>query len=276
MCKVVGYGLTECSPLICHRRTDSNLVAGGCVGQPVTDTEIRVVDVNADTEKERQSLESGNCGLVLARGPQVMAGYYNNKKATQKSIDKWGWFDTGDLGYINPATGDLFITGRAKDTIVLSNGENIEPNPIEDALLGCKLIDQIVLRGQDEKQLSAIAVLNPRELAVAGFIDEKEGERLQQYADKINEPLCPFDEYKAASEELNKSIHALRLNKQLQAHLKDESKRLLHNFRKWEQVSEFETLLEPFAMVNGLLTQSYKVKRGSVLEKYWPSNQKTM
>ena len=100
-------------------------------------------------------------------------------------------------GYINPATGDLFITGRAKDTIVLSNGENIEPNPIEDALLGCKLIDQVVLRGQDKKQLSAIVVLNPRELATAGFIDEKEGERLQQLVDQINEPLCSVGQYKS-------------------------------------------------------------------------------
>lgn len=104
-CKVLTYvslhrilGLTECSPLICHRRTDSNLCAGGCVGLPVTGTEIRVVDVDADTDKERPALENGKCGLVLARGPQVMKGYYNNIKATQKSIDSFGWFDTGDLG----------------------------------------------------------------------------------------------------------------------------------------------------------------------------------
>ena len=93
---VVGYGLTECSPLICHRRTDSNFVAGGCVGFPVTGTEIRVVDVSAHTDKERPSLENGRVGLVLARGPQVMKGYYNNKKATDESIDEFGWFDTGE------------------------------------------------------------------------------------------------------------------------------------------------------------------------------------
>ena len=71
--------------------------------------------------------------------------YYNDQKATEKSIDSFGWFDTGDLGYINPATGDLFICGRAKDTIVLSNGENVEPNPIEDTLIGCKLIVSTLL-----------------------------------------------------------------------------------------------------------------------------------
>ena len=151
-------------------------------------------------------------------------------------------------GYINPATGDLFITGRAKDTIVLSNGENIEPNPIEDALLGCKLIDQVVLRGQDTKQLSAVVVLNPRELATAGFIDGKEGERLQQLVDQINEPLCSVGQYTAAAEELNRSVEGLHQNKQLQDRLKDDSKRLLQNFRKWEQVVEFDILLEPVSL----------------------------
>jgi len=139
----------------------------------------------------------------------------------------------------------LFITGRAKDTIVLSNGENVEPNPIEDTLLGSQLIDQVILRGQDEKQLSAIVVLNPRELAIAGFINDKEGERLQQLCDKINEPLCSVDTYNAASRELNESLETLRMNKQLHDHLKDDSKRLLQKFRTWEQVTDFDIRLEP-------------------------------
>ncbi len=75
----VGYGLTECSPLICHRRTDSNLIAGGCVGLPVKDTEVRVVDVDSDADDgEREALEHGKTGLVLARGPQVMKGYVHS------------------------------------------------------------------------------------------------------------------------------------------------------------------------------------------------------
>ena len=82
--------------MICHRRSDKNLVAGGCVGLPVTNTEIRLFDVNAPANSQREPLENGLCGLVLARGPQVMKGYYNNEKATQKSIDEWGWFDTGN------------------------------------------------------------------------------------------------------------------------------------------------------------------------------------
>ena len=77
--------------------------------------------------------------------------------------------DTGDLGKINPATGDIIITGRAKDTIVLSNGENVEPQPIEDAIVGTSLlVDQAILLGQDQNYLSAFLVVNPAELARRG------------------------------------------------------------------------------------------------------------
>eukprot|EP00970_Alexandrium_tamarense_P020850 scaffold15773_cov193-Alexandrium_tamarense.AAC.2 len=271
------------------------LVAGGCVGLPVTSTEIRVVDVNAKAgDAERTSIEKGQIGLVLAKGPQVMKGYYNNQKATNKSIDKYGWLDTGDLGYINPATNDLFITGRAKDTIVLSNGENVEPSPLEDVLLGCNMIDQVTITtSQDEKQLHAIAVLNPRVLAEKGFIDNETGEMLQSLVDQINDPRCSKANYEKAVEALSKYQEEIRGNKRLHSFLVDEAKRLLKKFRKWEQIGSFYVLIEPvssisaldfmniilfsshvvcpiiqFAMVNDLLTQSYKVKRGMVIEKY--------
>jgi long-chain acyl-CoA synthetase len=134
---VVGYGLTECSPLLSFRRHDANLVFAGSAGKACADTEMRVVDpASKAVDTSRPSLPIGEIGVVLGRGPQIMKGYYKNAKETAKAIDKFGWFDTGDLGRINPATGDLILTGRAKDTIVLSNGENIEPIPIEDAILG--------------------------------------------------------------------------------------------------------------------------------------------
>jgi long-chain acyl-CoA synthetase len=64
-----------------------------------------------------------------------MKGYYKNPAATAKAIDADGFFDTGDLGKVNVATGDIILTGRCKDTIVLSNGENVEPQPLEDSIL---------------------------------------------------------------------------------------------------------------------------------------------
>lgn len=88
-----------------------------------------------------------------------MQGYYKQPEATAKAIDPEGWFDSGDLGYLTPAQ-DLVITGRAKDTIVLSNGENIEPQPIEDACTRSSFIDQMMVVGQDQKCLGALVVPN--------------------------------------------------------------------------------------------------------------------
>lgn len=267
----VGYGLTECSPLLSFRRTDANLVTAGCAGQPCTDTEIRIVDPEAKVTggMERNSLPDGTAGVILGRGPQVMKGYYKNPEATAKAIDNFGWFDTGDLGRINPATGDLILTGRAKDTIVLSNGENIEPVPIEDAIFGCSpLIDQVMLAGQDGRGLVAILVLNPNELANEGSIDRKEADILQTASEALNDPKCSSTDCETNGARLREASEKVRTNTKLQAEISKLLKSSTSNFRKWEKVSKFYLTLEPFAMANGLLTQSYKVKRDQVLQRY--------
>ncbi|MEO1185001.1 MAG: AMP-binding protein [Cyanobacteria bacterium J06636_27] len=148
----VGYGLTETSPVTHARRHWSNL--RGSAGLPIPGTEVKIVDL--ETRKE---LPNGEKGLVLLKGPQVMQGYYKNPEATEKAIDKEGWFDSGDLGWLTPRQ-DIVLTGRAKDTIVLTNGENIEPLPIEDACLRSSYIDQIMLVGQDKKSSGALIVPN--------------------------------------------------------------------------------------------------------------------
>jgi len=268
----VGYGLTECSPLIAHRRVDSNLVTAGCVGQPCLDTELRVVDPEVkpdDIQSERPALPDGEVGVVVARGPQVMTGYYRNLEATNKAIDRFGFFDTGDLGRINPSTGDLILTGRCKDTIVLSNGENIEPSPIEDAILSqSSLIEQIMLTGQDGRSLTAILVLNPNELINSGFLDQKKGEILQQQNEDVNDPKCAVEESKSLCEVLSKASEMLRENDSLQSTIMADIREATSDFRKWEQVQDIYITLEPFAMSNGLLTQSYKVKRDAVVNRY--------
>ncbi|MEL6501458.1 MAG: AMP-binding protein, partial [Cyanobacteria bacterium J06623_1] len=113
----VGYGLTETSP-ITNARTPQHNVRGSA-GRPLPETEIRIVD-----PQTRQNLPQGQRGLVLIKGSPLMKGYYQNPEATAKAIDQEGWFDSGDLGWLTPH-GDLVLTGRAKDTIVLTNGENI-------------------------------------------------------------------------------------------------------------------------------------------------------
>lgn len=266
---LVGYGLTECSPLLSHRRTDANLITPGCAGQPCLETEIRVVHPEAKAgDTERPALPNGTPGVVLGRGPQVMRGYYKNEEATAKAIDKFGWFDSGDLGKINPVTGDLILTGRAKDTIVLSNGENIEPVPIEDAIVESKFIEQVMLTGQDGRKLLAIIVLNPDELVNAGFLEKKDGAAILKANQKVNDPKCSSEDGKENCSLLSTASERLRQSDSLKKAILADVKKATKSFRQWEQVNEIYITLEPFAMVNGLLTQSYKVKRDSVMGRY--------
>jgi long-chain acyl-CoA synthetase len=267
----VGYGLTECSPLISFRRNDANLITAGCAGTACTDTEFRIVDPNVPptTDRPRSSLPIGEVGLIIAKGPQVMKGYYKNKEATDKAIDTFGWFDTGDLGRVNPATGDLLLTGRAKDTIVLSNGENIEPVPIEDSIIGASpYIDQVMLTGQDGRSLIAITVLNPIELLNGGFIDSVQAEKIQKSIEIVNDPKCSPEDSATHCQILISASADLRKNTSLQSMIEDIIKSATNNFRKWEKVNDCYLTLEPFAMSNGQLTQSYKVKRNQVSERY--------
>ena len=296
---LVGYGLTECAPLLAHRRSDCNLVTAGCVGFPCSDTELRVVDPESKAEDgERTSLPIGETGVVIGRGPQVMKGYYKNAEATSNAVDRFGFFDTGDLGRINPLTGDLILTGRAKDTIVLSNGENIEPQPIEDAILSqSSLIEQVMLSGQDGRSLVAITVLNPNALVEAGLLDESRLKaisksiffgpnrllfahmiiRIDCFLDTIvndyeavNNPKCSEEESQVACERLESVSKEIRSNNDLVSKVQSEVKQATSSgaFRKWEQVKEVFLTLEPFGMSNGLLTQSYKVKRDFVAKRY--------
>jgi long-chain acyl-CoA synthetase len=248
------------------------LVTAGCVGFPATDTELRVVDPEANPEKgERVALPNGQAGVVIGRGPQVMKGYYKNPEATAKAIDRYGWFDTGDLGRINPLTGDLILTGRAKDTIVLSNGENIEPSPIEDAIMSdSNLVEQVMLLGQDGRNLIAITVLNPNALADAGLLDESVAKEIMQDYEKVNDPKCTAEACMEACERLAKASNEIRSNAVIPSRVASDVKQATSSgaFRKWEQVNDVYVTFEPFAMANGLLTQSYKVKRDFVTKRY--------
>ncbi|KAH8519510.1 hypothetical protein H0E87_001062, partial [Populus deltoides] len=145
-----GYGMTESSPVLAARQLSNNVL--GSVGHPIRHTEFKIVD--AETGK---SLPYGSKGIVRVRGPQVMKGYYKNPLATKQAVDEDGWLNTGDLGWIAPyhsrgksrrCGGVIVLEGRAKDTIVLSTGENVEPLELEEAAMKSSLIQQIVVIGQ--------------------------------------------------------------------------------------------------------------------------------
>ena len=242
---LVGYGLTETAPVTNARRLDRNL--RGSSGQPLAETEIKIVD-----PQTHHTLPQGKTGLVLIRGPQVMQGYYKKPEATAKAIDSEGWFDSGDLGWVT-ADNDLVLTGRAKDTIVLTNGENIEPQPIEDACVRSKYIDQIMLLGQDQKALGALIVPNL--------------EALQQWvtsqALNLNLPSPDASESEIANSDLN--------DRAIQDFFRQELNREVKNrpgYRPDDRINTFQLILEPFSIDNGMMTQTMKIKRPVVRKHY--------
>jgi long-chain acyl-CoA synthetase len=217
------------------------------------ETEIRIVD-----PETRKPLPVGERGLVLIRGSQVMKGYYKNPEATAKAINPEGWFDSGDLGWLTPQN-DLVLTGRAKDTIVLTNGENIEPQPIEDACLRSAYVDQIMLVGQDQRSLGALIVPNL--------------EALQQWAasqnlhlhlpDSVpNQPATPTQEFRKTIDLDSKEVQNLfrtELNREVQNR---------PGYRPDDRIGSFKLILEPFSVENGMMTQTLKIRRPIITERY--------
>jgi long-chain acyl-CoA synthetase len=242
---IIGYGLTETSPVTNARTLEHNL--RGSSGKPLPATEIKIVD-----PESRQPMLVGQKGLVLIRGGQVMQGYYKKPEATAKAIDPDGWFDSGDLGWVTPDN-DLVLTGRAKDTIVLTNGENIEPQPIEDACLRSIYIDQIMLVGQDCKCLGALIVPNLDNL--------KQWTQQQQL-------ILDFPELGASLAEIDKSDLS---GKAIQDLFRQELNREVKNrsgYRADDRIGTFKLILEPFSSDNGMMTQTMKIKRPVVTERY--------
>ena len=152
---VNAYGMTECSPAIAGRGLSCQTY--GTLGPPVPETVVRIVSEEGDP------LSAGEEGLIEVQGPQVTAGYENNEEENRKSFTEDGFFKTGDLGKLT-IHGELVITGRAKDIIVLASGENIDPSRIESAITMFPFIDDAVLVGQDKKGLGALLVPNLEEL----------------------------------------------------------------------------------------------------------------
>lgn len=247
---LVGYGLTETSPVLTARRFWHNL--RGSAGRPIPETAIRIVD-----PETRRTLKPGERGLVLARGPQIMQGYYQNPEATATAIDGDGWFDTGDLGWLN-TQGDLILTGRAKETIVLTNGENIEPQPIEDACLRSAYIDQIVLVGQDRKYLGALVV--PNFEALEGWASR---ENVRLYLPETGTGEMASERAAEGEIALNSDVVHRLFRQELNREVKNRP-----SYRSDDRIGTFWLLDEPFSIENGMMTQTLKIKKPVVVERY--------
>ena len=164
---IEGYGLTECSPVISVNHLDNYKF--GSVGPVVPGVEVRI--------------ESD--GEILARGRNIMKGYWNNPEATRQAVDEEGWLHTGDIGFLDPE-GFIHITDRKKHLLVSSGGKNIAPQPIENLFLSSKYIEQFMLIGDRRMFLTALIV--PDFEALREFADSR-NIRYSSNTDLARDPL---------------------------------------------------------------------------------------
>lgn len=139
----VGYGATECAPIISYSDYH-NFVQGSC-GRAAYLMEVKI------DSKDPENVE----GEILARGPNVMLGYYKNPEATQQVLDKEGWYHTGDLGTMD-ANGNIFIKGRSKNMLLGASGQNIYPEEIEDKLNSMPLVSESIVIQDGDKLIALV------------------------------------------------------------------------------------------------------------------------
>ncbi len=212
-----GYGLTETSPLLTVNRMDSNEPAS--VGQAAPGTELKVGDNN----------------VLLARGPQVMLGYWNNPAATAAVLSADGWFNTGDQARIGPS-GHVYITGRIKDIIVMGTGEKVPPVDMELSIISDPLFEQVLVLGEGKSYLAALVSLNQEQWA----------------------KLSASANFQTGNPNIE-AVHKVLLER-IGARM--------NSFPGYAQIRRVCATLTPWTVENGFLTPTLKVKRAKVLENY--------
>jgi long-chain acyl-CoA synthetase len=215
-----GYGLTETSPVATANPPTNNVPAS--VGLPIPGVEVKI----------------GERGAVLIRGPNIMMGYWQNEEATRAMIQDDGWLNSGDTGRIGEL-GHVFITGRVKEIIVLSNGEKLPPNDMEAAITRDPLFEQVMILGEGKPYLSVMTVLN--------------AEHWHKLAAELG--LDPASDADLRSEAVEQAVLA-RIGAQMSS------------FPGYAQVRLVSVMLEPWTVENGLLTPTLKLKRSKVMEKF--------
>jgi long-chain acyl-CoA synthetase len=215
-----GYGLTETSPVITVNRLEK--IKFGSVGPPIPDVEVKIAED----------------GEILARGPNIMKGYYKMEEETREAI-KGGWFYTGDIGYVDE-DGFVVITDRKKDIIVTAGGKNVAPQPIENAIKTNTYMADVLVIGDRRKFMSALIVPN--------------FEKLEDYA-RFNG--IPFEDRK----DLIKKDVIIKF-------MEAEVDRATPNFASYEKIKKVALLDKEFTIADGEITPTFKIKRSFVEKKY--------
>ncbi len=214
-----GFGMTECSPIAAANRPEDNLPAS--VGTALPGVELKIGEHNA----------------LMIKGPNVMLGYWANPEATRTILSADGWLNSGDTARFDDK-GHVFITGRLKEIIVLSNGEKLPPVDIEAAIARDPLFEQVMLLGEGKPYLSVMAVLN---------------------ADQWMK-LCVEKGFDASPIAVKSKPVEEALRGRIAAQMKA--------FPGYAQVRRVTASLEPWTVENGLLTPTLKLKRAKVMEKF--------
>ncbi|PRY89799.1 AMP-dependent synthetase/ligase [Mongoliibacter ruber] len=218
-----GYGLTETSPVVSASICNLEDIRIGMVGKIVKEVEVKIAED----------------GEILAKGPNIMQGYYKQPELTAEVIDEEGWFHTGDIGEIHEGH-YLKITDRKKEMFKTSGGKYIAPQPMENKFKESPLIEQVLVVGENKNYPSALIVPS-----ITG---------LQDWCKHKDIPYTTDDEMLAKPEILDKYQKEIdRLNKY---------------FGKWEQVKKFKILNNQWNIETGELTPTMKLKRKVIHQKY--------
>ncbi|MDR1653082.1 MAG: AMP-binding protein [Prevotellaceae bacterium] len=190
----IGYGMTECAPLISYTPYNE-FIASSC-GRILPKMEVKVIDVNPET---------GN-GEICVRGENLMLGYYKNPEATAEAIDDNNWLHTGDVGYVSNK-GDIFLRGRNKTMILGSNGQNIYPEEIEAKLDMMPYVSECLIVKR-KKKLVALVYVDPNELEEHHIDEEMLEELLEVNRTELNRQVAKYeriDEIELVKDEFEKT-----------------------------------------------------------------------
>lgn len=217
-----GYGLTETSPIVSTNVYPNRGLRIGSIGRPLENLDVRI----------------GEDGEILVKGPSVMLGYYKEPELTVEAFDQDGYLHTGDIGHLED--GFLYITDRKKELFKTSGGKYITPQPIENALMQSRYIDQAMVVGNGKEHPSVILEPDFGELAL--WCEQRGIPTEDRKAMTSDEQVLAL--YKSLVHEVNK------------------------NLSNWERLRHFRLVADQWTTEGGELTPTLKIKRRRLTEKY--------